>query len=60
MPETYSQKEAEKRNYFPPAESSYFCKSGEIHSVKNKWEGKEYKISESCYRNIDELFPEEG
>ena len=47
---------AEAPLYIPRPVFSYFCKSGEVRPVMNRWAEREYKISESCYRPIDDLF----
>lgn len=43
--------------YIPTPKFSYFCKSGEVRPVMNRWAEREYKISESCYKPIEDQFP---
>ena len=43
--------------YIPTLKFSYFCKSGEVRPVMNRWAEREYKISESCYKPIEDQFP---
>ena len=44
--------------HIPPAHVSYFCKSCEVKPVKNEWARRRFKLAESCYQNIEKIFPD--
>lgn len=41
----------------PPAYVTYFCKSGEVKPVKNEWARRSLNLAESCYQDIEKIFP---